>query len=240
MVAIDDKTHPIYRIVKHIQTRPAKRHPSLIHILDRLFKLEQGSVAPPLLLSLEDVKHVLYRCTIADSQEKSIDEEANCRANYKVYTDGSRVDGGVGASAVMLDTTERKWSTLRRHLGSETDHTICDAELVGILMAVHMVGQIPTNATVAVFSDNQSTLQAITRPQDGPAGHIVLHVNNAMRALSTRRPILTGDLIFHWISSHSGVCGNELADRAAKEAAKGATSPDRDLPPVLTAPFPRS
>ena len=177
---------------------------------------------------------MLYRCTIADSREKSIDEEANCRANYKVYTDGSRVDGGVGASAVLPDTTEQKWSTLKRHLGSETDHTIYDAELVGILMAVHMVGQIPANATVAVFFDNRSTLQAITRPPDGPASHIVLHVNNAMRALSTRRPILTRNLRFHWISSHSGVCGNELADKAAKEAVKGATSPDHDLPLVLT------
>ena len=240
MVAIDDRAHPIYRIIKHIQSRLAKRHPSPIHILDRLFKLEQGSVTPPLLHSLEDVKHVLYRCTIADSREKSIDEEANCRANYKVYTDGSKIDGGIGASSVMLDTIKRQWSTLKHHLGSETDHTIYDAELVGILMAIHMIGQIPANATVAVFSNNQSTLQAITKPPDGPAGHIILYVNNVMRALSTRRPILTRNLRFHWISSHSGVHGNELADRAAKEAARGATSPDRDLPAALTAPFPRS
>ena len=107
-------------------------------------------------------------------------------------------------------------------------------------MAVHIVGQIPANATVAVFSDNQSTLQAITKPPDGPAGHIILYVNNAMRALSTHRPTLTRNLRFHWISSHSGVYGNELADRVAKEAARGVTSPGHDLPRALSVPFPRS
>ncbi|KAF8154923.1 hypothetical protein B0H34DRAFT_617689, partial [Crassisporium funariophilum] len=43
-----------------------------------------------------------------------------------------------------------------------------------------------------------------------------------------------------WISSHSDVEGNEEADRQAKDAAAGNTSPPQDLPPILRKPIARS
>jgi ribonuclease HI len=36
-----------------------------------------------------------------------------------------------------------------------------------------------------------------------------------------------------WISGHSGVLGNERADKLAKEAAEGRGSRRADLPPIL-------
>ena len=238
MVAIDDRTHPIYKIVKHIQTRPAKRHPSPIHTLYRLFSLKQGEVAPPPLHSIDAIKQSLFKCTIAPSREKSIEDEAQCTTDYKIFTDGS--NGGIGASAVMLNTTTGERTTRKYHLGSDKDHTTYEGELVGILLSVHLAVHVPANKTATVFSDNQSTLQAIEKPPDGPAAHILTHIAEDMKALTTRRAVMAQSLRFRWISSHSGVLGNDLADQAAKDAAKGASSPDELLPNALTTPLPRS
>ena len=43
-----------------------------------------------------------------------------------------------------------------------------------------------------------------------------------------------------WISAHSDVYGNELADGKAKLAAKGKTSAFGTLPPLLRSPLPRN
>jgi hypothetical protein len=61
-----------------------------------------------------------------------------------------------------------------------------------------------------------------------------------MKSIATKRPILAKRITFHWISSHSGVEGNEMADQLAKEAAAGDVSPTNLLPRLLTQPLPRS
>ena len=140
----------------------------------------------------------------------------------------------------MLNRTNGDRSTRKYHLGSEKDHTTYEGELIGILLSIHLAAHVPADKTATIFSDNQSTLQAIEKPPNGPAAHILAHITEAMKALTTRRTAVAQSLRFHWISSHSRVLGNELADRAAKDAARGASSPDDLLPSILTTPLPRS
>ena len=155
-------------------------------------------------------------------------------------SDGSSSDIGVGASAVMYETGQPGHTDRKVRLGNVTDHTTYKAELVGPLMAVHLAAKVPPNSTVSVYVDNQSTLAAITSPPNGPGSHIIEALNEAMKSIATRRPVLAKRIVFRWISAHSGVEGNEVANQLAKEAAAGDTSPANLLPDMLTSPLPRS
>jgi ribonuclease HI len=58
-------------------------------------------------------------------------------------------------------------------------------------------------------------------------------LNESMKSIATKRPTLAKRITFHWISSHSRVEGNKVADQLAKEAAAGSISPAHLLPQLL-------
>lgn len=240
MVSLDDEHHPLTKVVRHSLRRPVKRHPSPIHTLARLSGLHAGDVAPPPQLSLEQVKRSLFRSVIPESREASIEAERSDQARIKMYTDGSSTGGGVGASAALFETGQPGFVARQFHLGSEADHTSYEAELVGALMATHLAATVPPNSRVSIYVDNQATLKAITSPPEGPGAHIITALIDSMKGITSRRPTLAKRITFRWISSHSGVEGNETADRLAKEAAAGKTSPIAQLPGALARPLPKS
>ena len=67
------------------------------------------------------------------------------------------------------------------------------------------------------------------------AHYILDHIHD------TAEKIRLPNLLVHWAPGHSDFPPNKRADELAKEAAKGFTSPLRDLPPFLRkAPLPTS
>ena len=65
-------------------------------------------------------------------------EGLESRAVTKVFTDGLDINDGVGAAAILFKEGQRQ-STLRAYLGESTQHTVYEAELVGILLAAHLL-----------------------------------------------------------------------------------------------------
>ena len=53
---------------------------------------------------------------------------------YKVYCNRSSIEGGVSAAAILYKNNQLI-KTKRVYLGSANEHTIFEAELVGILLA---------------------------------------------------------------------------------------------------------
>jgi len=73
----------------------------------------------------------------------------------QVFTDGSAIEGKVGAAAILL-REGRPIRTLHFHLGSEGKHTVHKAELVGILLGLHLIStEKKGSTTFALGSDNQ-------------------------------------------------------------------------------------
>lgn len=57
---------------------------------------------------------------------------------YKVYSDGSSFEGGIGASAVLYKSN-RAIKSLRYYLGPATEHTVYESELVRLLLSIFLL-----------------------------------------------------------------------------------------------------
>jgi len=85
-----------------------------------------------------------------------------------VYTDGSGYEGQVGMVATIwphIDTTGGQH--LQLQLGWLTTHTIFEAELVGILLAIHIIHHAAQHLgshvrTTLVALDNQAAIATLT------------------------------------------------------------------------------
>jgi len=60
------------------------------------------------------------------------------QADVRVYSDGSGMDGDIGAATVLYRNGEMK-AILKRHLGSEDRHTVFEAEVVGLSLAAELI-----------------------------------------------------------------------------------------------------
>ena len=56
----------------------------------------------------------------------------------KIFTDGSSMNGKVGASAVLY-VNDRQIVKLRYHLGAASKHMVFEAKLVGMILAAHLL-----------------------------------------------------------------------------------------------------
>jgi len=223
------KNHPLYRMLGEARARPPTSHPSPIDDMLQIFRLRRKTIE--MISPRTDDPYALarFRTKIEESRGLSIEEEKRDEPDYKIFTDGSDHDGGVGAGAVMYKKgSPAQISQLKAYLGSLKEHDSYEAEVVGGILAMWMIANTADafRKTVIVYSDNQPFIKTVTNPKAVPGQYLLKHLNKAANELRAKLEI-------KWISGHSEVRGNERADKLAKEAAEGRASRRDDLPPIL-------
>ena len=114
---------------------------------------------------------------------------ANAKAitGLAVYTDGSGTNKKIGAAAVlMLNDMELK--TLQYRLGTETEHTVYEAEITAVILALHLLMQVERNLPrVTIRVDNQAVLLGLKNQRTKPGHHLLNRVHNALEDFQVKQ-----------------------------------------------------
>ena len=128
-----------------------------------------------------------------------------------IYSDGSGINGKVGAAAVSPDMSHKAY------LGPLTSFTVYSGELFGMTLALGMIlkrATIHHSRKVILCIDNQAAIRAIHKLAAISGQQfvkvIVWLIDNVRR--------MGYEVQLHWVPAHIGIAGNEAADIAAKQA----------------------
>jgi ribonuclease HI len=227
--------HPLFKLVKASANKRIVRHKSPLHNLMQIFKLDPNPISKISIAVRNplDTNSTLFQISIAGSKEDSKTEDSNAREVYKIYSDGSEINGKVGAAAVILKPGHPT-RTLHYHLGSDAEHTVQEAELVGLLLGMHLIKTENKGKTsFALGTDNQGALKTLKTDLRQPGQKLALKCLDTAMKMRKKRGKDKYSLTLRWTAGHTGIKGNEKADREAKIAAAGHTSEKSHLPPLL-------
>lgn len=229
-------THPLYSVVAHTRNNPPRKHASLLANLLRIFKMNRVNMEEILPAVQCILRKPTFTIRVTKSREQSINWEKKDGADFKVYSDGSGREDGIGAAAVMY-TKERVTpiGQLKVFMGPPTKRNTYKEEMIGAILATHLLSNCQETAgkRVSLYIDNQAVIASISNPKATSGQHLVCHLILLANSLAC-------SLGIHWISSHSKVRGNERVDELAKEAASGRSSARVKLPLILRNPIPTS
>ena len=155
----------------------------------------------------------------------------------KVFTDRSEMEGKIGAATVMYRKGRpAPAKVLRYHLGSSKKYTSFEVEVVGAILGVWLIRMkhIVAHLLIAVLTDSQAVIKRIKTCKTTTAQYLIetfLTSTDGINATNANPNSKKFKLA--WISGHSRVQGNEKVDEEAKRAARGDSSPQHMLPPLL-------
>jgi ribonuclease HI len=227
--------HPLYKLVKASAKRKIIRHKSPLHNLMQIFKLDPNAISKiaTAVRNPLDANKIPLQTSIASSKEESKLEDMNALESAKVYSDGSEINGKVGAAAVILKPGQAP-RTLHYHLGSDAEHTVQEAELVGLMLGIHLIQTEKKGRTsFALGTDNQAAIKTLTTDLATSGQKIALNFLKTAASLRKHRGATKYLLTLRWTAGHTGIIGNERADTEAKAAAAGTTTDKSLLPSFL-------
>ncbi|GBL78548.1 hypothetical protein AVEN_62167-1 [Araneus ventricosus] len=125
--------------------------------------------------------------------------------DFEVYTDGSGIDGNIGASVCIFK--DNKYINLFQFKLSNFN-SVFQAELAAINFAAGWA--MDNNVSVNIFTDSLSSIEALKK-SNSKSKYLNEIKNNMFNAV--------GSVGLSWVKAHAGIPGNELADQYAKDSA---------------------
>jgi ribonuclease HI len=224
-------SHPLHKIIKRAKRHPPEKNLGPLDQLLKIFKL-RNTTFEYIDSANQNVAGIVIpriKTVIAPNREASISFERNDKADFKDFSDGSGQEEGIGASAILYKKGFiRPVKDIQAYLSHKSKHNTYEAEATGTILALWLIRNTPETIgkTVSIYIDNQAIVMALTSDGHSSGQYLI-------RTLKMAANGLLCNVTFRWISSHSEVKGNEVADKIAKMAAQGCSSRREDLPHLL-------
>ena len=172
-------SHPLYKPSQLAVKRKAKRHRSPLHTLffTTGIRLKNYEVILP---TRRRRNYQMLGDVHIDTDRETAIAKANRLTGAVVYTDGSGHDGKIGAAAVLM-ADGMEIQTLRYHLGSETEHTVYEAEAIAVILALHMLTTLKRKLKkVTIGTDNQVVLMGLRNQRSKPGHYLLDKIHDMM------------------------------------------------------------
>jgi ribonuclease HI len=212
-------SNPVNACLKRASTSTSRIHISPLEYLTRTFSDYTPSsmetihpyVRPPWWIPNTNIEISSNKKEAKQRHDEAVhDPNTIC-----IYTDGSGIDGQIGAAAVCQTTSV----TRKQYIGTESSHNVYAAELAAIKLAVDIVQAAPrTYDKCVIYTDSQPAIKATAKPGQQSGQSILTSVIDAFETLQYQQPDIEISLV--WVPGHMNIAGNEEADKAAKEAAR--------------------
>jgi len=226
-------THPLHAPIRKAAKHFVSSHRSSLHHLTNTFSISPDDIESINPVRRPPTSRIPVKTSIAKSKEEAIAEHFLLSDEIQIYCDGSGYRGKIGAAAIMF-RKDRRPRILKYHLGEDSEHTVYEAEEVGLILAAHLLAterDLPSPISISI--DNQAALQSIKISRSSPSSYLADNLIKMLKKLTKDHRNL--DITFRWVPGHEGVHGNEEVDKAAKSAAEGEhqNSPAASLPRIL-------
>ena len=227
-------SHPVTKLYRRAAKHRVKHHKSPLHHLTHAFKAAHAEFKTILVAGRNPASmgKQPFKTVIPTSKEDSKDVDERAPEHVKIYSDGSAHDGEVGA-AVVLTRDGKTIKSLRYYLGPTSEHTVFEAELIGIILGLYLIEtETKANTTYAIGIDNQAALKALSSKFSKPGQYLAAEAYQLAAKLRKSKG-KKYSLTLRWTAGHMGIPGNEEADEEAKKAAEGRISEEQQLPKLL-------
>jgi hypothetical protein len=150
-------THPLHSVIQSTKVNPPRKHASPIANLIRIFKLSQVKVETILPAAQCPTTPSTFDTTVSGSRKGSIEMEKKDAADFKVFSDGSGYNDGIGAAAVLYRKGRyTPMDSLKFYIGPMTKHNTYEAETIGAILAMWLLKTRPEiiSKKVSLYIDN--------------------------------------------------------------------------------------
>ena len=226
---------PLHAPVKKRAAIFVKRHCLLLHTLTQIYGIKPSEVEkiPAVRNHPKSTSSPPVCIDIPPNKEASKRADTSATEHIKVYSDGSAHDSQVGATAILRRNSNPD-RVLRLHLGTLDQHTVYEAELVGMILGLHLIKTERKNKVKCVLNvNNQVALAAIKTRMTKSGQHFAANILKQAKQLKKMGGNGRYGLTFRWSAGHVGIEGNEEADKEAKAVADRHSSDKKELPIYL-------
>lgn len=224
------KEHPLYAPFRRANRGMVKRYPTQLHFLAQYADIQLEKMETIPFAKKKRQEENLPKIDIIGDRITAINFHKNLRTDVLIHSDGSSIEGGVGAAAVLYRNGKKK-ATLAYKLGKEKEHTVYEAELVGILLGTYLTRQEKNIKTITIAADNQAALLAPRGVKAKSGNHILEEIMDEIGRIRRRNRNI--EITYSWCPGHENIAGNELADELAKAAAGGNVDHPKTIPTAL-------
>ena len=171
--------HPLSSPAHKASKRFVQHYRSPLHNLFGLLNIDPHIVKPISPVHCQSNYTPAFITSIPPDKPAALAQAINNHnTKISVYCDGSGYEGGIGASAVLyINSTER--CSLQYHLGPDTEHTVYEAEIAGLLLALHLLSSLMSSprSPVIIGLDSQAMIQALMNQRSHLAHHLLDHIH---------------------------------------------------------------